>query len=183
MEFSDGTSMHVSAENSPLRKVYGTTGDDILSGIYVGSCVYGQEGNDKIYCGDGADKLYGHDGADYLDGGSGDDILDGGTGMDVLKGSDGDDVYLLYKGCGNDTIFDANGSNTLRFTDDTIPEDISLSKTGELDVQIEIVGSTDTIILQYFREYESRRNYTLEFLDGRTATFDVANLLLIYESK
>ncbi|QOZ75397.1 hypothetical protein XH83_08055 [Bradyrhizobium sp. CCBAU 53351] len=62
--------------------VFGSLGDDVLSGGIGNDLIDGQDGNDRLNGGDGNDILFGGAGRDYLSGGSGDDILDGGPGFD-----------------------------------------------------------------------------------------------------
>ena len=44
------------------------------------------------------------------------DTLDGGAGMDSLHGGLGDDTYIFGKGYGNDSVYDTEGDNILKFT-------------------------------------------------------------------
>ncbi|WIW47860.1 VCBS domain-containing protein [Bradyrhizobium sp. 62B] len=62
--------------------VFGSLGDDVLSGGIGNDLIDGQDGNDRLNGGDGNDILFGGAGRDYLSGGSRDDILDGGPGFD-----------------------------------------------------------------------------------------------------
>uniref|UniRef100_UPI00048752C6 VCBS domain-containing protein n=1 Tax=Bradyrhizobium sp. WSM1743 TaxID=318996 RepID=UPI00048752C6 len=71
------------AELTPVGSaLFGSLGDDVLSGGGGNDLIDGQDGNDRISGGDGNDILFGGAGRDYLRGGSGDDILDGGPGFD-----------------------------------------------------------------------------------------------------
>lgn len=101
-----------------LNIVYGSTGNDTISGttdadfVLSGAgndLVYASLGDDVIYGGLGEDLLYGSSGDDMLYGGAdddelfghwGDDILYGGDGVDLLKGHQNDDI--LYGGDGGD---------------------------------------------------------------------------------
>ncbi len=56
-------------------EMYGTAGDDVLTGTDSDDAIYGGEGSDHLVGGDGNDILYGEQGADYLQGGAGDDVL------------------------------------------------------------------------------------------------------------
>ena len=66
-----------------MADVYGTEGDDTLTGT---------AGPDGLYGLAGDDILKGGDGTDYLEGGDGDDILDGGDWADWLVGGAGIDT-------------------------------------------------------------------------------------------
>lgn len=65
--------------------VFGTDGDDDITGSGTSDCIVG---------GDGADRLLGAGGDDVLVGGTGVDALDGGTGADLLLGDAGADALL-----------------------------------------------------------------------------------------
>lgn len=82
--------------------LFGTTGDDVLSGGWVHDKLYGGLGNDVLGGGAHNDELYGGPGDDELDGGSSQDLLDGGEGEDKLRGGSGYDT--LIGGSGNDYL-------------------------------------------------------------------------------
>lgn len=82
--------------------------------------------------------IFGGGGNDYLYGAAGNDIISGGIGDDRMEGDEGDDTYIIHAGCGNDMVMDYMGNNVLRFTDDIMPEDISVVITGREDVRLEI---------------------------------------------
>ncbi len=103
-----------------------------------------------------------------------------GTGDDTIYDSDGNDTYIFYKGCGNDIISDYTGNNIIRFTDDTMPEDITLKRNGIYHADMVISESGDVINIQNFMYGSSYRSFTLEFADGSTACFDVENMSLVY---
>ena len=94
--------------------VYGTTGDDTLTGgshpqIIMGlggnDVIHGGNGGDCLVGGDGNDRLLGENAKDILIGGDGDDYLDGGNGKDFLDGGPGTGDVCLG-GNGNDTYVD-----------------------------------------------------------------------------
>ena len=76
--------------------------------------IYGSVGNDDLTGGDGDDFIDGRAGSDTLYGGAGNDVLMGGLGNDTLYGGDGDDV--LYGGFGNDTLIGGAGSDTFKWS-------------------------------------------------------------------
>ena len=102
----------VAAGNPP---VFGTDGDDDLTGTaeddtaflaggndsYDGAGgddeVFGQAGNDEIKGASGLDRLIGGGGKDKLNGGSGKDFLNGGPGQDVCHKTKGDRLKSCEK--------------------------------------------------------------------------------------
>ena len=93
--------------------LYGTEGNDVLTGTIIGhNVIYGLGGNDTIsvsyssattelYGGDGDDIITGSLwGADYIDGGPGNDSLSGNWGNDIILGGDGND--RIDGGAGDD---------------------------------------------------------------------------------
>lgn len=68
--------MKIKGTNKPDR-LFGSNGDDVISGKK------------------GSDILYGGDGNDVLKGGRGKDILYGGDGDNILRGGKGNDVFFV----------------------------------------------------------------------------------------
>lgn len=66
--------------------IYGSAGNDILSGTAANDTMYGYAGDDTLNGGAGNDTLYG---------GPGNDILDGGFGIDTMVGGAGNDIYYV----------------------------------------------------------------------------------------
>lgn len=66
------------------------------------SWLWGTTGNDTVSGGGSADTMIGKDGNDSMDGGAGDDHIHGGAGNDTVTGGTGND--LLYGGDGTDTL-------------------------------------------------------------------------------
>jgi Ca2+-binding RTX toxin-like protein len=77
---------------SGIEDVYGTTGNDILTGNAAANLLQGGSGNDTLNGDGGNDILDGGSGDDTLIGGAGDDDLYGGTGIDSLNGGAGIDT-------------------------------------------------------------------------------------------
>ena len=113
--------------------LYGTAGNDILTGTVIGrNVIYGLGGNDTIsvsyssattemYGGDGDDIITGSTwGINYIDGGPGNDNLYGGWGGDTILGGDGNDRIdggagddIIYTGSGNDYVQGGYGNDTI----------------------------------------------------------------------
>lgn len=103
-------------------KLYAFGGDDRvdMTGVKIGSQIFGGNGNDRITGGDGSDWLQGDAGNDTISGGAGNDNLQGGAGDDDLAGSLGNDQLsggagndILDGGAGNDTLLGGGGNDTL----------------------------------------------------------------------
>ena len=77
------------------ESLYGTSGDNVITGLEGRDRLYGSAGNDKLDGGSGADRLYGGSGNDAIDGGSGNDKLWGNAGTDTLTGGTGQDSFLF----------------------------------------------------------------------------------------
>ncbi|NGZ06870.1 MAG: hypothetical protein G8237_10995 [Magnetococcales bacterium] len=76
-----------------IEKIYGSSGNDTITGTANADVIHGQAGSDTISGGEDADSLFGVEGADTLNGGGGNDILTGGTGTDTLRGGGDDDLF------------------------------------------------------------------------------------------
>ncbi|MEI6056438.1 MAG: calcium-binding protein, partial [Lentisphaerota bacterium] len=97
IEFADGTVWDSALIES--EKVYGSSGNDLMTGT---------DSSDKIYSLDGDDAISAGKGNDLVEAGNGDDILSGEAGNDILNGGEGSDTYIYRRGDGNDTIIDYN---------------------------------------------------------------------------
>lgn len=94
--------------------LYGYWGDDVIDGRGGDDTLYGYDDNDTLIGGAGNDTLYGQEGNDTLRGGAGDDHLDGGAGVDTADYSDQDEVLTVDlaastvsgENSGNDTLVD-----------------------------------------------------------------------------
>ena len=109
------------ASNSIVRRiesVYGSPGNDILSGNDLRNKLRGLGGDDEIYGWGGDDRLVGGAGSDVLLGMEGDDYLSGGAASDWMAGAEGnDDLYgrkgddYLEGGPGADHLYGGPGSD------------------------------------------------------------------------
>ncbi len=106
--------------------IYGTSGDDELSGYKGDDNLYGQEGDDTLFGLEGNDELNGGTGKNVLYGGVGNDFLingmnglatgsylDGGAGNDFILNQNG--AAVLNGGTGNDVLFSASPNSTYIF--------------------------------------------------------------------
>ncbi len=94
-----------------IESVFGSPGDDTISGNSFNNTLSGEAGNDHLIGAGGADILLGEAGNDILDGGAGRDTLLGGDGSDRLSG--GSETDLLVGGEGNDTLDGDDGADLL----------------------------------------------------------------------
>jgi Ca2+-binding RTX toxin-like protein len=122
-----------------MKKIKGTSGNDILTGKAIPELIMGLGGNDR---------LYGNGGNDRLEGGTGNDTLDGGIGADQLVGSDGNDTYYVddagdviteKSGEGNDRVF-ASVSHTL----ESEVEKLALTGIADIDATGNELGNVLT---------------------------------------
>ena len=90
-----------------------------------------EQTNGSVY----SDTIIGNDQDNIVYANNGDDILIGGKGNDYLDGGDGNDVYIYNKGDGNDTIYDANGTDTIKFGPGISKQDIIVKRTNVENAQ------------------------------------------------
>ncbi len=91
--------------------IFGTRGDDTLTGGDGVDVIFGRAGDDVIFGAGGNDLLFGGRGSDTLDGGLGHDLLVGGHGADTLKGGDGNDILLADGGSDGDSDGGSDGGS------------------------------------------------------------------------
>lgn len=124
--FDDGFATNLAGYSSWL---WGTSGNDAISGNSSDNTLVGKDGNDTINAGAGNDAAHGGAGADTIHGDDGDDLLHGGTGDDVIYGDDGLDT--LFGGDGADTFVFETAS---AFNDVDIIKDFSTSDSDVIDI-------------------------------------------------
>lgn len=164
--FADGTVVDAAAQDSPLRKIYGTDGSEYMESIYDDGIINdAQESDDQIVGSDGNDMLYGGDGDERITGKAGNDILDGGKGNDYLSGGAGNDTYIFNKGYGVDTISDGEGTNTINIYGYSASQ-IKAYRTNWNDITITFADSEDKIVIEGFFTSEANRNFYLTFNGG-----------------
>ncbi|MEM7303205.1 MAG: calcium-binding protein [Pseudomonadota bacterium] len=135
-----------------MSVIFGTNGDDNLTGSGFSDLIISGRGDDVIDAGDGNDLVLAGKGDDIVDGGAGNDIIFGGRGDDTLNGGAGSD--LIFAGKGDDTVIynvEENGSaynwfdggkglDTLqiRLTQDQLDE---MTGAGVLDAFAQVAGT------------------------------------------
>ena len=142
-----------------IENIYGSLGDDDLTGNGSDNRILGRTGNDTIHGGGGADYLHGNGGNDTLFGDAGEDTLLGGDGADTLNGGSDDDTLTGGTGAdsfsydslvfGQDTITDfQNGTDLLDFTALGLDEtDFTIAQAGAHTVLTLISDPTQTVTL------------------------------------
>jgi Ca2+-binding RTX toxin-like protein len=134
-----GTGLGGNAQGDTLadiENVYGSHGNDAITGNDASNGLVGSDGNDTLSGGSGVDTLLGDTGNDVLRGGAGADILQGGDGIDIAMYSEsavgitvnlalgtglggnaqGDTLAAIegvYGGSAGDTLVGDAGVNTL----------------------------------------------------------------------
>lgn len=88
--------------DSGEQVIFGTPGDDTLTGTGAGETIIG---------GNGADTINGLGGADDIRGGNGADVIDAGGGADRITGGNGGDS--ITTGAGNDTVVIGHGESVI----------------------------------------------------------------------
>jgi Ca2+-binding RTX toxin-like protein len=192
IRFNDGTTMTAAQIESSLRAstvggpvandtLYGTTGNNSLSGGNGNDVIYGYEGQDTLDGGNGTDTLYGNQGNDVLQGGSGNDslyandgndTLTGGLGNDYLNGGVGNNLYQFNAGDGQDTILDENGTDTLQFGAGLTSTNAIFSADINGQLLVSFAGRSESVSIQdvWSPSYTTRGIETLRFGDNVTMT-------------
>ena len=184
LEFADGTILDKTSALNSLKAIQGTSSNDSISAYFTDMTIKGEAGDDNLYGSLGADTLYGgtgndslngDNGHDFLDGGAGDDrltgdygndTLDGGAGNDRLEGGYGNDTYIFGLGYGQETIYDYDGQNRIKFLEGIRPSDLTVYANGQYDIVIKVKDGEDQITISSFRNHNDYRNFSLEFADG-----------------
>ncbi|MGL4395925.1 MAG: beta strand repeat-containing protein [Hyphomicrobium sp.] len=152
-----------------VRRFFGLSGDDQLSGGGADDILYGGDGNDQLAGGDGAD------GNDQLFGEAGNDDLHGVDGNDQLFGGEGDDQLRGYTG--DDAMDGGNGSDTYWFENQThiqAADVIADSGTSGTDVITFLSFTTGSFDFQAMGSVASIEQLT--FTNSQTAAFRAAQL-------
>lgn len=155
----------------------GTEGDDVLAGYAASDLLRGLDGNDLLLGGRGNDDLEGGAGDDVLQGGAGNDrlfggadadILVGGAGNDQLFGEGGSDTYVFARGDGADIIADGGDpveTDTLRL-DGIVLGEVTISREANGDLKIALNNSSDSITVNDYYDFPTKRIERIEFGDG-----------------
>ncbi len=178
----------VSGLSNGIWYIYATISDgtesltDYANGAVIAGAMYGSEGDDAL-TGDATDNvMIGLGGNDTLDGSGGNDTLIGGADNDTLIGRTGNDTYVFDPGFDQDLINETssgNGTDVIEFTAGILPADVLLSRDVD-DLIIFIDGTTDQITVN--EEFDSDADYRVEeihFSDGTVWTYDDVKTMLL----
>ena len=174
LEFADGSTFDLTKgltfnQHNGAETVNGTNYDDII---------YGNGGDDIIEANDGNDTVYGGTGNDTIRGHNGNDTIEGGLGNDALDGGNGDDTYIYSLGDGFDTIYDASGSDKIKFGAGIEFDDLTFRVDGG-NLYMFINGDEKQGIMIYNMITNGSYNIeTLEFADGSTKQLSEMGLTL-----
>ncbi|WP_319609845.1 calcium-binding protein, partial [Pseudoalteromonas luteoviolacea] len=140
LTFADGATLTGTEVHARALVMYGTEGNDTLTGSAQGDTLHGLAGddvidalggNDTVYGGAGNDTITANGGNNTLEGGDGNDLVSGfARGNNTLRGGAGDDTLMLnndYRnysssysntfegGTGNDVLTGLYGKDTYLF--------------------------------------------------------------------
>ncbi|MEW8439417.1 MAG: calcium-binding protein [Candidatus Thiodiazotropha taylori] len=173
-EFADGTIISADDASTGLVTNEGPYPDEppftADPRVLVGDDWYNQ-----LWGSVGDDNLSGEGGYDDLRGSGGDDILRGGAGPDLLEGGDGNDTYLYAPGDGQDIIDNQDsdgGRDVLRFEEGISPSDVTLTRDRN-NLVLTFAGGGVSVV-SYFQD-DGANTFALdaiEFHDGTTWDYD-----------
>ncbi|MCL2021638.1 MAG: hypothetical protein FWG81_05985 [Betaproteobacteria bacterium] len=164
----EGVNNSVSFPSDFSGTIMGSSGgNDTIRGGNGGVTIYGVAGNNALSGGNGDDILISGTGNDSLSGGSGNDTLICGLGNSTMQGGLGNDTYVFSKGCGQSTISDYQGSDTIRFMD-VKSDEIVVMKVGN-DLRI-LYGESSSVTVYYHFSNSNYRMVKYEFADGVSLT-------------
>lgn len=162
---SDTLFTDIPLENPDVATVFGESGDDFISALYI-------TGGSKLYGGDGFDTISGGGGNDTILGGNDNDILRGGLGNDRLYGEEGNDLIqgnyvsdTLVGGNGNDTLSGKSIDETSNFTFGIDDRDVLYGGSGSdtfvlsdstTGLYYELNGDADFATIEDFKSGEDR---------------------------
>ena len=175
LEFADGSTKQLSEMGLTLQQ---HNGSETINGTNYDDVIYGNGGDDIIEANDGNDTVYGGAGNDTIRGHNGNDTIEGGLGNDALDGGNGDDTYIYSLGDGFDTIYDASGSDKIKFGAGIEFDDLTFRVDGG-NLYMFINGDEKQGIMIYNMITNGSYNIeTLEFADGSTKQLSEMGLTL-----
>lgn len=139
--------------------------------------------NDTLYIvADGTHSLIGGQGNDELTSkGISNDLLNGGTGNDYLQGNIGNDTYIFNRGDCSDTIQEMGAKS---ISDDLLKFDSTVSskqlwfKQSNNDLDIQIIGTTDSIKISGWYNSSESQIETFKTGDNKSLSYNDVNQLV-----
>lgn len=165
-QIAEGVSMVINS----VETIYGSVGDDRITGDANDNFLWGLQGNDILSGGAGNDILEGYDGADTLFGGKGEDTLWGGREADIFKFTNGDSFATNNVGDGVDVIKDFQSVDRLDFSAGSTPatyREMSASTFGEAQT-LAVSGVSSGASMKYYTAVQVGADIYL-FVAGTTA--------------
>ncbi len=130
----------------PVANLFGSTGNDVLTGGSGNDQLFGESGNDTLLGKGGFDLLFGGNDNDTLTGGDADDQAFGQSGNDRMIWNPGDDTDLNEGGAGTDTV-EVNGGNGLeQFTTTANGTRVRFDRLNPAPFSIDI-GTSENLVL------------------------------------
>jgi len=130
----------------PAAKLYGSVGNDVLTGGSGADQLFGQTGNDTLLGRGGADVLFGGDENDTLTGGDADDQAFGQSGTDRMVWNPGDDTDLNEGASGTDTVEVNGGNGAEQFTTTANGTRVRFDRVTPAPFAIDI-GTSEKLVL------------------------------------
>ena len=148
-KFADGTLLSYDQMLSRGFDIYGTAGNDTLTGTNLDNRIYGGSGDDTLI-GSGAH-----------------DTLDGGAGNDTLIAGSGSETFVFNQGEGQDTIIGSakNTGDVIQFGAGITSKNSLFMMQGS-DLLIKYGDQGDTIRLQNFATSAQNPISKFQYVDG-----------------
>jgi Ca2+-binding RTX toxin-like protein len=177
---NDTVSYATATSGVTLNMATGGTGGDATGDTFNTIEVLGGSSFNDVMTGDvNANSIYAGSGNDTIDGAAGNDVLYGGIGNDLMTGGAGADTYLLDRGNGNDTIFNAHidtAADTIQFGTGIDETQLWFERNGS-DLEIDIIGTTDSITVSgWYSNPPGVQNQVASIKDASGHTLIAANV-------
>ncbi len=130
----------------PRANLYGSGGNDVLTGGSGNDQLFGQAGNDTLLGKGGADLAFGGNGGDTITGGDADDQSFGQSGNDRMVWNPGDDTDLNEGGAGTDTVEVNGGNGDEQFTTTANGTRVRFDRLNPAPFSIDI-GTSEKLVL------------------------------------
>jgi Ca2+-binding RTX toxin-like protein len=130
----------------PLAHLFGSSGNDVLTGGSGNDQLFGESGNDTLLGKGGFDLAFGGNDNDTLTGGDADDQMHGQSGNDRMIWNPGDDTDLNEGGAGTDTVEVNGGGGAEQFTTTANGARVRFDRLDPAPFAIDI-GTSEKLVL------------------------------------